>query len=95
MDGRCFTITLQRYKKYFEYTTKDAGLYPAKQTKQSSALTSGEEDGVGTSLQDRNALGAFNLPLLLLSPLNALRLRSSGTPDKKKPALNAGSMNKV
>ena len=52
MDGRCFTITLQRYKKYFEYTTKDAGLYPAKQTKQSSALTRGEEDGVGTSLQD-------------------------------------------
>jgi len=55
----------------------------------------GAGNGVGTSLQDRNALGAFNLPLFLLSPLNALRWRSSGTPDEKKPASNAGSMDKV
>ena len=45
-----------------------------------SALSRGAGNGVGTSLQDRNALCAFNLPLSLLSPRSITTLALRGGP---------------
>ena len=59
-----------------------------------SALTRGAGNGVGTSLQDRNALGAFNLPLFLLSPRCITTLAHRGGPWQGEAGLTAGARDK-
>ena len=59
-----------------------------------SALACGEGNGVGTSLQDRNALGAFNLPLFLLSPRCITTLAHRGGPWQGEAGLTAGARDK-
>ena len=49
---------------------------------QAPRLLAEKGDGVGTSLQDRNAPSVFNLPLFLLSPRNITTLALRGDPDE-------------